>query len=156
MKPEMENELEKEIQQVLQGLPDLAAPPDLLARTMNALQQPAPRPRFSWNAWPVPVQIAFLTLALVLVAGLVVEWRAMAPGLLTEICRRLTPVTTSAVCGWNAFRALAGAMALAAQHLGLRFVLACFVAAAGACAICTGFGTIAVRLALARPAKSLL
>jgi hypothetical protein len=50
--------------------------------------------------------------------------------------------------------ALAGALALAVEHLGKGFMLACLVAAAGACAVCAGFGTIFVRFALAKPGRS--
>ena len=154
MNPEMEKELETEIGAALQGLPDLAAPPGFLARTMNALEQPAPRLMRPWTQWPLSGRLAFLVLALAAVAGVVVEWGAVEPALLAGASRRLASAAASVECFWNALSALTGALALAAEHMGWQFMLACLAAAAGACAVCAGFGTIFMRLALAGPGKN--
>jgi hypothetical protein len=153
MNPQQEQELETEIGRALHGLPDLAAPAGLLTRTMSALQQPASRHVRPWNKWPVSVRIAFFVLALALVAAAVVGWRVGEPGLMAAAYRCLAPAASGVKCFWDVLGALAGAVALEAQRLGKVFMLACLVAAAGACAACAGFGTVFVRLALARPGR---
>jgi hypothetical protein len=156
MNPELEKQLEAEIGRALQGLPDLAAPPGLLARTMNALEKPAPWHLRPWNKWAVSVRIGFFGLALVLVAAAAVGWRAGEPGLMAAAFRFIAPATSGIKCCWDVLCALGGAVALAAQHLGKVFILCCLLAAAGACAVCAGCGTVFVRLALTRPGRSKL
>jgi hypothetical protein len=151
MNPEMERELEAEIAKALQGLPDLAAPPGLLTRTMRALEQPAPWHARPWIQWPLSARIAFIVFVLAAVAAVLVEWRLIEPALRAEATRRLTPALADLRCCWNLLGTSAGAVALAFEHLGRGFMLACLVAAAGACAVCAGFGTILVRLVRARP-----
>jgi hypothetical protein len=154
MNPELEQELEREIGQALQGLPDLAAPPGLLARTIRALEQPAPWPVRPLNKWPVSARIAFYVLALAAVVAAVIGWRAGEPGLMAAAWRSLAPAASALKCFWDVMGALAGAAALSAEHLGKLFMLGCLLAAASACAVCAGFGTIFVRLALARPGRN--
>jgi hypothetical protein len=156
MNPKLEQELETQIGRALQGQPDLAAPPGFLTRTMAALEHPAPRHLRTWTKWPVSVRIAFFAVGLAAVAAVVVGWREEEPGLLAAAIRSLTPVAAGAKSLWNVLGALGNAVALAAEHLGKGFMLACLVAAAGACAVCAGFGTIFVRFALARPGRNSL
>jgi hypothetical protein len=153
MNSDMEKELETEISGVLQELPNLAAPPGFLARTMTALEQPASRRLRPWTQWPMSGRLVFLVLALAVVAGVVVQWEAVEPGLLAGASRRLAPAAAGLKCFWNALAALTGALALAVEHLGWGFMPACLAAAAGVCAVCAGLGAILTRLALARPEK---
>jgi hypothetical protein len=154
MKPELEQELETQIGRALQELPDLAAPPGLLARTKSALERPAPWFVRPWTKWPVAVRVAFFAAALAAVAVAVVGWGAVEPGLFAAVGRGLAPAVAGVKCCWDVLGALAGAAAFSVQHLGKIFMLTCFLAAAGACALCAGFGTIFVRFALARPGRS--
>ena len=156
MNPEMEKELETEIDRALQSLPALAAPPGFVTRTLSALDRPAPRRIQPWAKWPVSARIAFLIVALSAMAAGLEGLRLIEPGLLAGVWRRLAPVVAGVASFWGVVSALAGAAGLAAQQMGKGFMLACLVAVAGACAVCAGFGTIFVRLALARPGKSLL
>ncbi len=156
MNPEMENELETEIAGALQGLPDLAAPPGLLTRTMLALEQPVPWHARPWIKWPVSARIAFLVFVLAAVAAVLVEWRLIEPALRAAACRRLAPALANARSFWNLLCALAGAVVLAIEQLDKVYMLACLGAAAGACALCAGFGTILVRLTRARPESNQL
>jgi len=156
MNTEMEKELETEISQALQGLPDLAAPPGFLARTMGALERPAPWQLQPWPRWPLFARFAFLVVALAVLALAVAGWRAFEPGLLARTSHRLAPAAAGFASFWNVLSGLAGALTLAVEQLGKGFMLACLVVAAGACAVCAGFGTIFVRLALASPSKNQL
>jgi hypothetical protein len=109
-----------------------------------------------WTQWPVSMRVAFFVLALAALTVAVVGWRAGEPGLMAAAYRCLAPVVAGVKCCWDVLGALAGAAALAAEHLGKGFMLAGLVAAASACAVCAGFGTVFVRLALARPVRSTL
>jgi hypothetical protein len=140
----------------LQELPDLAAPPALLTRTMNALEQPAPWHKRSWTAWPLSVRIAFFAFVLAAAAAALVEWRLVEPALRTAASRRLAAAATDVKSFWNVLSALAGPVVQAVEHLGKVFMLACLAAAAGACAVCAGLGTILVRLTRARPKSNQL
>jgi hypothetical protein len=154
--PELEQELEREISRALQGLPDLAAPRGFVARTMIALEQPAPWRLRPWAKWPTAIRVAFLFVALAAVVAVVVEWRAVSPTLFAAAYHFLAPVFSGVKCFGNVLTALAEAVALGTQHLGKGMILACAVAALFASAICAGFGTIFVRFALARSGRSQL
>ena len=156
MNTDLEKELEREISQALQGLPDLAAPPGFLRRTMGALEQPSPRRLRPWTGWPLAARFAFLVFAMTAVGAVLAELRVVEPGLLAGASRRLAPLVAGFTSFWNVLSALTGALALAVQQLGKGFMLVCLVAAAGACAACAGFGTIFVRLVLGRPEKNQL
>ena len=156
MNTELDKELETEISQALQGLPNLAAPPGFLRRTMGALEQPSPWRLQPWTGWPLAARVAFLVFAVAVVGVAIAGLRVVEPGLLAGASRRLAPLVAGVASLWNAVSALAGALALAVEQLGKGFVLACFVAAAGACAACAGFGTIFVRVVLGRSEKTQL
>ena len=156
MNPELEKELEREISQALQGLPDLAAPPGFLRRTMGALEQPSPQRLRPWTGWPLAARIAFLLFAMAAVGAAFAELRVVEPSLVAGASRRVAPLVAGFTSFWNVLSALTCALARAGEQLGRGFMLACLVAAAGACAVCAGFGTIFVRLVLGRPEKSQL
>jgi hypothetical protein len=156
MNPELEKQLEAEIDRALRGHPDLAAPPGLLARTLSALEQPEPWHVRPWSKWPVAVRVAFLFVTLAAVAVAVMGWRAVEPGLLASAYRFLNPAASGLRCFWDVLTALASGASQSAQRLGVGFMLACLVAVLGASAACAGFGTFFVRLALTRPEKNKL
>jgi hypothetical protein len=153
MNPELERELETEISRALRDLPNLAAPPGFLARTMTALQRPVAWYARSWAEWNLATRIAFLVFALMAVAALFLGWRAVEPGLLATATRHLAPVTGGVTSVWKILSALAGGLALAAEHLGKGFMLACLAVMVGAWALCAGLGTMLVRLVSARPGR---
>ncbi len=156
MNPELETELEAQISRVLQELPDLAAPPGLLARTMTALEKPAPWHARSWTRWPAPVRIAFLACGLAVAAAVILGWRAAEPDLLAAASHHLAPITGGLLCFCKALNALAGAAVLSVEHLGKGFMLIWIMAAAAAWAVCAGLGTMLVHLTLSRPERSQL
>ena len=136
-----------------EDLPDLAAPPGFLARTMSTLEKSAPWAERAWMRWPRPVRILALVLAFAVAC---IGWRAAEPGLLAAASRHLAPAASGVESFWNALTALMGALALAVEHLGQGFMLACLAAVAVACALCAGLGTMLVRLILARPGKNFM
>jgi hypothetical protein len=155
MNPELEKELEAEISSALRGLPELAAPPGLLARTMSAIERSAVRAGL-WNQWPVPLRVGFIVAGFSVLVGAVFGWRAIGPGLFAAAWRDVAPAISSAQCAWSVLAALTGAAALAAGHLGKLFILVCVLAAVTASAFFGGFSTVLMRLALGRPRNSKL
>ncbi len=152
---ELDPELEAQIDRRLKDLPDLAAPPGLAARTLNALAQPAPAPWHArpWPAWPAAWRAAFLVLTCGILAALFLGWQAAAPEVAAAAQTRLSHWAAAAGCVWNTLCALAGAGALVAQHFGNGFLLACLLAGIMAYAACVGFGTLIIRFAFAPAGK---
>jgi|SRR5580704_504771 hypothetical protein len=154
MNPEWEKELELDTSRVLQGLPDLVAPPGLLTRTMTALEQPAQWHRRSWTKWPLSARIAFLGCGLAALVAIIAGWNTAEPGLASVASHYTAPLALTLSCSWKALSALAGAGLLAVEHLGTGFLLACLAAGAAAWALCAGLGTVLFRLTWAKPGTS--
>jgi hypothetical protein len=155
MIPPSDPKWEAQIDRLLKDLPDLAAPPGLVARTMNALAQPVParwgaRP---WQAWPAGWRMAFLVLTSCALAVVFTGWRMAVPGVEAAALPWLSRWAADAKCLWNTLAALTGAVPLVVQHLGAGFTLACLLVGAAAYAICIGFGTLIVRFACAPAGK---
>jgi hypothetical protein len=155
MNPDFDNQLEAEIDRQLKDLPELAAPQSLIPRLMDAVARPtAPWHARPWYAWPAGMRAAYLILALGILAGAMPAWHAIGPGLVGPMAARLSHWGAGAQCLWNAAGALAGAAAMVLSHLGRGIILSCAAVMVIAYAACVGFGTVFVRLALARPVKS--
>jgi hypothetical protein len=154
MNGEFDKQLQAEIDRQLKDLPDLAAPPDLMRRTMNAIARPAaPWHARPWSAWPAGLRAAYLVLALGALAAAYPGWRAVGPALFGPMVARFAQWRAGAECLWNAAGVLTGAMALVLDHLGKGVILPCVLVVALAYAVCVGFGTVFVRLALSRSRK---
>ncbi len=149
MNPEFDKQLEAEIDRQLKDLPELAAPPTLISRTMNAIARPAaPWHARPWAMWPAGLRAAYLVVTLGALAGAFLEWRAVAPGLFGSLAARFAHWRAGVECLSNAVGALAGAAAVILDHFGKGVVLPCVLVVILAYAACIGFGTVFVRLAL--------
>jgi hypothetical protein len=155
MNHDAEHELEQQIGHALRDLPELAAPPGLLTKTMRATQKPEPAPAGVWSAWPWPMRIAFLLFTLGATAAIVSGWSAIEPGLFSAAWQRIAPTAALAGCIWRAGGDLTDSLALVAQHFGKGFIFACLVSVTSSCALCAGLGTLCVRFAQARTKNSL-
>lgn len=155
MNPEFDKQLEAEIDRQLKDLPDLAAPPNLMSRTMNVIARPAaPWHARPWSAWPAGLRAAYLVLTLGALAGAFPEWRAVGPGLFGAMTARLAHWRAGVECLWNAVGVLTGAVAPILDHLGKGVTLSCVLVVLLAYLACIGFGTVFVRLALSGSRKS--
>ena len=127
MKMDFDPDLEREIDRLLKDLPELAAPPGLIARTLNAVARPA-APRWlarPWSAWPFGWRLAFLILACGALAAVFFGWRtAVAPALASVTLPWLSHWTAGAASVWNTLGALLAAVALVVRHLGTGVALA--------------------------------
>ncbi|HUD48782.1 MAG TPA: hypothetical protein VMR33_18255 [Candidatus Baltobacteraceae bacterium] len=151
MNPEFDKQLEAEIDRALKDLPDLAAPPNLLPRTLSLIARPAaPWHARPWSAWPVGLRAAYLVVTLGAVAAAIPGWRAVGPRLLAPIVGRLAHWRAGVECLWNAVGALTGAVALILDRAGKGIILPCILVVVLAYAACVGFGTVFVRLSMSK------
>ena len=72
MNPEFENQLAAKVQQELNALGELSAPPALVNRILRTIEQRTATPwyRSAWQNWPVALQGASLVALLVLFGGI--------------------------------------------------------------------------------------
>jgi hypothetical protein len=152
MNPEYDNQLESEIDRQLKDLPELAAPSNLIRRTMTAIERPAaPWHARPWSAWPAGLRTAYLVVTIGAVAGAFTVLRELGPRLFGPLGGRLADWRAGAECLWNAIGAVAGAVTVIVNHFGKGVVLPCLLVVVLSYAACVGFGTVFVRLALSGP-----
>jgi hypothetical protein len=157
MNLEFDNQLEAEIDRQLKDLPDLAAPPNLIRRTMSAIECPgAPWYFRPWSAWPAGLRAAFLVVTLGALAGAIPILHELGPRLFGPLAGQFAHWRVGVECLWNAAGALTGAVTVILNHFGKGFVLPCVLVVLLAYAACVGFGTVFVRLALSGSRKTLL
>jgi hypothetical protein len=152
MNQDYQRRLELRIDRELKDLPDLAAPPSLLARVMSAVEQTARLPwyRRSWAMWPVALQISSLALLLGLFAAL-----CFVTGKIPQNAEYAA--ATAKASGWFAFAGMVcnilavilGALLHAMRQLGTGFLAGCLASLALGYAMCMGLGTLFVRIGLA-------
>jgi hypothetical protein len=154
MNPEIDKQLEAEIDRQLKDLPDLAAPRNLIPRTMNRIARPAaPWHARPWSEWPAGLRAAYLVLTLGGLAAVFSGWRAVGPALSGPMVARFAHWRAGVECLWTAVGALTGAVTVVLDHLGKRIVLPCVLVVVLAYAACVGFGTVFVRLAMSGSRK---
>jgi hypothetical protein len=155
MNPEFDTHLEAEIDRQLRDLPDLAAPTDLIPRTMNAIAHPAaPWHARPWSSWPAALRVAYLVVASAALAAAIPGWRAVRPSLFGPMTAWLAHWRPGVECLWNAMSALAGALPAILDHFGKGVILSCLAVVVLGYVACVGFGTVFVRLALSEPRKN--
>jgi hypothetical protein len=145
--------LEAAVDRELKALPNLRAPRTLLPRVMAAIDQRAVLPwyRRAWQTWPMALQVVSMLILLGIFSGLCLgSWQlAQAPAVVSA---------ASEASGWfrivstisNTLGVLANALALAVKSLGPLVLFGTIMALLLSYAACVGFGTLYVRLALAR------
>lgn len=158
MNEHFENDGAKETDYYLRDLPELAAPPGLIARTMNAIEQPARTPWHlrPWMTWPAAARIASFTVSLCALAALVLAWNALLPAFVRAVHPFLARGRAEAAFLRDAAGALATAILLAVEHLGNGFVLGLGLFALLSYCVCVGMGALIIRFALIKPNKGTL
>jgi len=153
MDPEFEKQLAAKVQQELNLLGELTAPPALAGRVLRAIEQriAAPWYRGAWQSWPLALQGVSLVALLLVFAGI-----CFGVGELSHAAKVSHAGQHAgewfAWLGvlWKTAGVLADAMVTAFRHLGMGVVIGCGLALLAAYAACVGLGTACVRLALAR------
>ena len=153
MNPEFENQLAAKVQQELNTLGELSAPPALAGRILRAIEQRSATPwyRCAWQTWPLSLQCVSLVVLVLLFGGICFGF-----GELSHVAK-VSPAGQQAgqwFTGfgvlWKTAEVLAAAVVTAFRHLGMGFLIGCGMALLAAYAACVGLGTACVRLALAR------
>jgi hypothetical protein len=153
MNEDENSRLEAAVDRELNALPDLHAPQTLLPRVMAVIARKAVLPwyRRAWQTWPLPLQALSMVVLLAAFGGLcfgisqLVHTQVVAA---TEVdANAWFGVLSRAV---STLGALAKALALAVKSLGPLVLFGITTALLLGYAACVGFGTLYVRLALAR------
>ena len=153
MNDEYEKQLEASVRRELNALGELEAPPEIARRVMRVIEQRAAAPwyRREWQAWPLAFRAVSLVGLLAAFAFLCYESSRLAHfATLTPASREVSGWFSLADAAWNAVNALANALELAFQSLGLAVVIGSAVMLLFCYATCLGLGTIYWRLAYAR------
>jgi hypothetical protein len=153
MNPEFENQLAAKVQQELNTLGELSAPPSLAGRVLRAIEQRSAPPWYhcAWQSWPLALRGVSLVALLALFGGIclgVVELSHAA---------KVSPAGQHAGewfawlgVLWKTVGVLVDAAATAFRHLGMGIVIGCGLVLFATYAACIGLGTACVRLALAQ------
>ena len=153
MNSEYEKQLERSIDRVLKGLPELAAPPGLASRVMAAVGRRAALPwyRQPLEMWPVALRVAAMVILLGSFGGLcIAAWQLTRAAGVTEATREIAQLFSIFTALWNALNVLLGAIVIIARHLGTAFILGSLAAIGLGYAFCVGLGTAYVRFAITR------
>ncbi len=153
MNPEFENQLAAQVQQELNALGELSAPPALAGRILRTIEQRTATPwyRSAWQTWPVVLQGASLVALLVLFGGICYGLAELSHA------AQLSPAGQQAGewfawlgVLWKTAEVLSDAVLTAFRHLGMGILMGGALVLCAAYAACVGLGTACVRLALAR------
>ena len=153
MDSEFEKQLAAKVQQELNLLGELTAPPALAGRVLRAIEQRSAAPwyRGAWQSWPLAWQGVSLVALALLFGGI-----CFGVGELSHAAQ-VSPAGQQAgewLAGfgvlWKTAEVLATALATAFRQLGTGILIGCGLALFAAYAACVGLGTACVRLALAR------
>lgn len=153
MNPEFENQLAARVQQELNTLGELSAPPAFAARVLRAVGQrtAAPWYRCAWQTWPLGLQGVSLVALLALFGGIcfaVVELAHAAQ--VSPAGQQAGAWVTWFGVLWKTAGVLSGAVATALRQLGMGIVISGGLVLLATYATCLGLGTAWVRLAMTR------
>jgi hypothetical protein len=153
MHPEFENELAAQVHSELCTLGEIAAPPALKRRIMQAVEERAAHSRAwgGWQSWPLVWQLASLVGLVLLFGGFCYGFGEIAHAAKVSAAGQQAG-EWFAWCGvlWKTAGVLADAVATVVRHLGIGILIGCGLMLLAAYMTCVGLGTACVRLALAR------
>lgn len=153
MNPEYDKQLERRIDQVLKGLPELSAPSTLALRVMAAVSR---RADLAWyrqpmEMWPAGLRIAAMVILMGSFSGLcIAAWQLTRAAGITEATQEISQMFSIFTALWNALNVVLGAVVVIARHFGTAFILGSLAAIGLGYAFCVGLGTVYVRFAITR------
>jgi hypothetical protein len=153
MKPENQNDLESQVERLLKRLPDVPAPRTLMPRVMGVVRARAALPwyRQSWQAWPMPLQVATIVVLVASFGGFFfATWELSRAAGYAAVRQEIGGMFSGVAVIGNVLGVLIGALRLVIEKLGTAFIFGCLAAAALAYSIFIGLGTVYVRLAFSR------
>jgi len=153
MKPDPEYELERQVDRVLKRLPEIPAPRTLMPRVLAMVRTRAGLPwyRQSWQAWPMPLQVATIFVLLLSFGGFCfAAWGLSRAAGYAAVRQEIGEMFSGLAVVGNVLGVLFTAIRLAVEKLGTAFIIGCFAAAALAYSVFIGLGTVYVRLAFSQ------
>lgn len=153
MNSNLEEQLAAKVQQELDALSELSAPPALAGRILHAIEQRTSPAwyRCAWQSWPLTMQGASLMALLAVFGGIcygAVELSHAAQ--VSPAGQQAGQWFTWLGVLWKTTGVLADAVVTAFRQLGTGILIGCGLVLFAAYAACVGLGTACVRLALAR------
>ena len=153
MYPELENQLAAKVQQELNTLGELTAPPALAGRILRTIERrtTAPWYRCAWQTWPLALQGVSLAVLLALFGGICFGIAELSHAAQISPAGQRAGEWLVWFGGlWKTVGVLADAAATAFRHLDTGIVIGFGLTLLAAGAACFGLGAACVRLALAR------
>ena len=153
MKPDTQHELENQIDRVLKRLPEVSAPRTLMPRVMAAVRARAALPwyRQSWQAWPMPLQVATIFVLVASFGGFFfATWELSRAAGFAAVRQEIGGMFSGVAVIGNVLGVLISALRLVVEKLGTAFIIGCLAAAALAYSIFIGLGTVYLRLAFSQ------
>jgi len=153
MKPDTQHELERQVDRVLKRLPEIPAPHTLLPRVLAMVRARATLPwyRKSWQAWPMPLQVATIFVLVVSFGGFCfAAWGLSRAAGYAAVRQEIGELFSGVAVIGNVLGVLISAMRLVVEKLGTAFIIGSFAAAALAYSVFIGLGTVYVRLAFSQ------
>ena len=153
MKPDSQQRLESQVDRLLKRLPEVSAPRTLMPRVLAAVRARAALPwyRQSWQAWPMPLQVATIVVLVASFGGFFfATWELSRAAGYAVIRQEIVGMFSGLTVIGNVLGVLISALRLVVEKLGTVFIFGCLAAAALAYSIFIGLGTVYLRLALSQ------
>ncbi len=153
MKPDNQQELECQVDRALKRLPEVTAPRTLMPRVLAAVRARAALPwyRQSWQAWPMPLQVATIFVLVVSFGGFFfATWELSRAAGFAAVRQEIGGMFSGVAAIGNVLGVLISALRLVVEKLGTAFIFGCLAAAALAYSIFIGLGTVYLRLAFSQ------
>jgi len=153
MRPDNQHELECQVDRVLKRLPEVSAPRTLLPRVLALVRARAAMPwyRQSWQAWPMPLQVATIFVLVASFGGFFfAAWELSRAAGYAAVRQEIGEMLSGVAVVGNVLGVLINAIRLVIERLGTAFIIGCLAAAALAYSIFIGLGTVYVRLAFSQ------
>jgi hypothetical protein len=153
MKPDTQNELECQVDRVLKRLPEISAPRTLMPRVLAAVRARAALPwyRQSWQAWPMPLQVATIFVLVASFGGFFfATWELSRAAGYAAVRQEIGAMFSGLAVIGNVLGVLITALRLVVEKLGTAFIFGCLAAGALAYSVFIGLGTVYLRLAFSQ------
>jgi hypothetical protein len=141
--PELQAKLEADIDRALKALPEIPAPPTLIARVMQAIARTQALPWFrrAWQTWPPRLRVVSFAVLVLLFGGLCYGvWQLADVGMATA-SQKLGPSLSMFGSLWAAVNVVYHAAISGIHQMNRNVLIGCIAAIAFAYAMCAVMGT---------------
>jgi uncharacterized membrane protein YesL len=148
MSPNHDHLLEAAIDRGLKSLPEIPAPPTLIARVMRAIAQAQALPWFrrAWQTWPASFRVVSFAGLVLLFSGLCFgAWELVNLGQSAATAKYGTSLSALGAL-WNSITVLFGAVPALIKQLPKPLLIGCVAAVVFGYAMCVALGTFCFAL----------